>query len=112
MKISADVPAGWTLVWNPFARTTSSALSVKDAADDNVQFTDSDGHITITVPENHIVNVSAWLDADTLYAPVISATEHKEDPEGVPSASSGGCNFFSLSLALIAPLLFVKMRKL
>ena len=112
VKISADVPAGWTLVWNPFARTTSSALSVKDAADDNVQFTDSDGHITITVPENHIVNVSAWLDADTLYAPVISATEHKEDPEGVPSASSGGCNFFSLSLALIAPLLFVKMRKL
>lgn len=111
VRLSDDVPAGWTLVWNPFARTTSSALSVKDAADDNVQFTDSEGHITITVPENHIVNVSAWLDADTVYAPVISATEHKEDLEGVPSASSGGCNFFSLSLALIFPLIFVKLKR-
>ena len=111
IKISDDVPTGWTLVWNAFTRGKANALSVEDAEDDNVQFTDSDGGIIITVPENHIVNVSAWLDADTLYAPVISAVEHKEAAEGVASSSSGGCNAGMLSLALFVPIIAVILRK-
>lgn len=111
IKLSADVPTGWTLVWNAFTRETANALSVEDAQDDNVQFTDSDGKITITVPENHIINVSAWLDADVVYAPVISAVERREDVEGVPSASSGGCDSFASCLALLVPMIFVKLRK-
>ena len=99
IKISADVPTGWTLVWNLFTRGNFDALSVKDAEDDNVQFTDSDGNITLTVPENHIVNISAWLDAYTVYAPVLSAVENHESSEGIGS-SSGGCNAGLSLLAL------------
>ena len=102
VEISADVPTGWTLVWNAFTHGKVDALSLNDA-DDDVLFTDSDGRITLTVPEDHIVNVSAWLDADTTYAPVISAVETREDIEGVGS-SSGGCNagLSILALALCA----------
>ena len=100
IKLSDDVPTGWTLVWNPFKRgVEAAALSVNNAEDDNVQFTDSDGQITLTVPEDHIVNVSAWLDADTVYAPVLSAVETHENIEGVGS-SSGGCNAGLSLLAL------------
>ena len=109
VKISDDVPAGWTLVWNAFTRGKANALSIEDAEDDNVQFTDSDGGIIITVPENHIVNVSAWLDADTLYAPVISAVEHKEAPEGLAS-NSGGCSAGVLGLALLVPVVAAARR--
>lgn len=110
VKISADVPTGWTLVWNPFKRDVADALSVKDAEDDNVQFTDSDGKITLTVPENHIVNVSAWLDADTTYAPVISAVAVHEDMEGI-SSSSGGCNAGMLGLVIFVPVIAAIRRK-
>ena len=113
VKISDDVPTGWRLVWNAFTRGKANALSMEDAEDDNVQFTDSDGNIIITVPEDHTVNVSAWLDADTLYAPVISATEHKEDPEGLASSGSGGClNLSGASLlAAFIPLIALGRRK-
>lgn len=111
VRISYDVPAGWILVWNAFTRGTSDALSIKDAEDDNVQFTDSEGNVTITVPENRIVNVSAWLDANVLYAPVISAVENKEDSEGISSSSSGGCDSVSMTLALLFPLIFVSLKK-
>jgi len=110
VKISADVPTGWTLVWNAFTRGKANALSMEDAEDDNVQFTDTDGGIIITVPENHIVNVSAWLDADMLYAPVLSAVEHGEDIEGVGSSGSGGCNSVESLIAIFIPFA-LKLRK-
>ena len=110
VKISDDVPAGWTLVWNAFTRGSSDALSIKDAEDDNVQFTDQEGRIVITVPEDHVVNISAWLDADVVYAPVLSAVEKREDAEGV-SSSSGGCESFPAVFALFVPLIFVKLKK-
>ena len=112
VKLSDDVTPGWTLVWNAFTRGTAvDALSMRDAEDDNVQFTDSEGHITLTVPDNRVVNVSAWLDAGVVYAPVISAVEHRDDAEGVPSANSGGCCSFSGTLILSVPLIFVKLRR-
>ena len=112
VRISDDVPTGWTLVWNAFTRGTSvNALSMKDAEDDNVQFTDSEGRITITVPDNRVVNISAWLDAGVVYAPVLSAVEHRDDAEGVPSANSGGCDSIPLTLALLVPVIFVRLRK-
>ena len=111
VKLSADVPTGWTLVWNAFTRGTSDALSVENAEDDNVQFTDSEGKITITVPEDHVINISAWLDADTLYAPVVSAVEHREEVEGVASSSSGGCIAGGAGIVIFVPVIFVKLRK-
>ena len=111
VKLSTDVPTGWTLVWNAFTRGTSDALSVENAEDDNVQFTDSEGKITITVPEDHVINISAWLDADTLYAPVVSAVEHREEVEGVASSSSGGCIAGGAGIAIFVPVIFVKLRK-
>ena len=112
VRISDDVPAGWLLVWNAFTRGSAvNALSMRDAEDDNVQFTDSDGHITITVPDNRVVNISAWLDAGVVYAPVLSAVEHREDVEGVPSSNSGGCCSVSMTLILSVPLIFVKLRR-
>ena len=110
VKISDDVPAGWTLVWNAFTRGSTDALSIKDAEDDNVQFTDQEGRIVITVPEDHVVNISAWLDADVVYAPVLSAVEKREDAEGV-SSSGGGCDSVSSCLVLLMPLVFVKLKR-
>ena len=110
VKISDDVPAGWTLVWNAFTRGNADALSIKDAEDDNVQFTDQEGRIVITVPEDHVVNISAWLDADVVYAPVLSAVEKREDAEGV-SSSGGGCDSVSSCLVLLMPLVFVKLKR-
>ena len=103
VKISDDVPSGWFLVWNAFTRGGANrALMIENAEDDNVQFTDSDGKITITVPENHILNVSAWLDADTVYAPVISAVkEGSNEAEGV-GAGSGGCAAMTWGISVIA----------
>ena len=110
VKISPDVPAGWLLVWNAFTRNTAGALLVEDAADNNVQFYDSEGNVTIYVPENHIVNVSAWLDAGKTYAPVISAAA-STDRSGVVGSSSGGCDSFASCLMIMIPLLAHAFRK-
>lgn len=110
VKISPDVPSGWLLVWNAFTRNTAGALLVEDAADNNVQFYDSEGNITIYVPENHIVNVSAWLDAGKTYAPVISAAA-STDRSGVVGTAGGGCDSCMSCFMMIIPLFIHTFRK-
>ena len=100
VKISPDVPSGYALVWNAFTRD-SNVASVNDAADDFAVFYDADGREITTVPANHTVNVSAWLDEGKTYAPVISAVQ-SGDNSGV-GRSSGGCNsgWILLSVAVL-----------
>ena len=94
VKISPDVPSGYALVWNAFTRG-----SVNDAANDFAVFYDVDGEEITTVPANHTVNVSAWLDEGKTYAPVISAVQ-SGDVRGV-GTSGGGCNSGWVLLAVI-----------
>ena len=100
VKISPDVPSGYALVWNAFTRD-SNVASVNDAADDFAVFYDADGKEITTVPANHTVNVSAWLDEGKTYAPVISAVQ-SGDVRGV-GTSGGGCNsgWILLSVAVL-----------
>ncbi len=95
VKISPDVPAGYALIWNAFVRDNSGS----DAADDYAVFYDSDGSEINTVPENHIVKVSAYLAARKTYAPVISAVM-SGDVEPIGSYG-GGCNLGVSVLGLI-----------
>jgi len=111
VKISPDVPVGWTLVWNAFTRNTTGGLKMEDAEDDTVLFYDSEGNVIVTVPEDHIVNVSAWLDEGKNYAPIISAVHERPDPaeDAVPS-SSGGCTSFT-ALAMLIPLAVIFRKR-
>ena len=98
VKISPDVPQGYALVWNAFTRD-SNVASVNDAANDFAVFCDVNGSEITTVPANHTVNVSAWLDEGKTYAPVISAVQ-SGDVRGV-GTSGGGCNSGWAWLAVI-----------
>lgn len=98
VKISPDVPQGYALVWNAFTRD-SNVASMNDAADDFAVFYDADGREITTVPANHTVNVSAWLDEGKTYAPVISAVQ--SDDVGSVGRSSGGCNSGWVLLAVM-----------
>lgn len=93
--LSSDVPAGYALVWNAFVRGTQIPAS------DGAIFFGTDGSETLIVPENHRVSVSAYLEAGTLYAIVISAR-----PNGDPGSSSGGCGVGTLGFLLLIPLVF------
>ena len=89
VMLSSDVPAGYTLMWHPFTRNVSGS-SAEGADDDSdlATFYDTYGDITETVPANHIVNISAYLEAGKTYYPVVSVAD-KSTP-GI-SSSSGGC---------------------
>ena len=106
VKISDDVPAGYSLVWHPFTRTNTPA-EVENAANDYAVFYDSEGSIITEVPADKIVNVSAWLEAGKLYAPVISAAASGDVPSAGPSSSGGGCSSGHSWIVLLFPILMV-----
>ena len=93
IAISSDVPAGSLLVWNAFASGTTDSYS------DSAVFYDTDGQEISTVPENHIVNVAAYLETGKIYAPVISAVISEN--AGSVGSSGGGCDLGISALGLI-----------
>ncbi|MBR4197038.1 MAG: S8 family serine peptidase [Synergistaceae bacterium] len=111
VKLSDDVPAGYTLVWHPFTRSMTGAF-IEDSANDSAEFYDSDGNIITDVPANRVVNVSAWLDSGKTYAPVISAVRPGQSGYGVGS-SSGGCDSGVAGLAglMLAAVIFSVSKK-
>ena len=82
--ISRDVPTGSLLVWNAFASGET------ESDDDSAVFYDTEGREISVVPENHIVNVAAYLEAEKTYSPVISAVRNEN--VGTVGSSGGGCD--------------------
>ncbi|MBR1657954.1 MAG: S8 family serine peptidase [Synergistaceae bacterium] len=109
IHLSEDVPVGYALRWHPFTRNASGA--VEDSAESNADcdFYDSKLNPTDKVPEDRIINVGAYLEAGTTYAPVISAV-YSSDGQGV-GGSSGGCVSGLSVLAFIVPLIGALRRK-
>lgn len=105
VKLSSDVPEGYVLVWHPFTRNTSGSL-VEDSDGETATFYDTDGDITDTVPENHTVNISAYLEAGTKYYPAISAVANSTT--GGLGSSSGGCTAGISILSLLTCALFFR----
>ena len=100
--LSSDVPAGYVLVWHPFVRGSDAP------ANDESAFFTLDGQETGIVPNNHRVNVSAYLEAGKLYAPVISAVPPASG--GDPGSSGGGCQSMALGFVLCLPLIAIFRR--
>ena len=87
------------LEWHGFVRGNVSAEN------EEAMFFGADGEEMVVVPENHRVNVSAYLEAGKVYAPVISAI-----PNGDPGSSGGGCASFASGLIICLPLLIILRR--
>ena len=65
VEISADIEAGRELIW--------LACSEKPSEDDEIaEFYDIDGAEISAVPESHKITVSAWLNENIIYSPVIA----------------------------------------
>lgn len=100
VKLSADVPAGYTLKWHPFTRSMTGALvEGAEGESESAEFYDTEGNIITDVPANKTVNVSSWLEAGKTYAPVIAAVSKNPGEVGT-SSSSGGCNSGFIVIAL------------
>ena len=99
VKISDDVPVGYILKWHPFVRSADEKTT-EDTENDSAEFFDAEGNIITTVPANRIVNVSAWLEAGNIYAPVISAVRNTN--AGNVGSSGGGCDAGFAGLAVLA----------
>ncbi len=105
IKLSDDVPAGYTLKWHPFIRTATGAL-IEDSANESEsgEFYDAEGNVITDVPSDKIVNVSSWLEAGKTYAPVIAAVSKTPSSNTGVSSSSGGCNFGIAGLVILGML--------
>ena len=122
IELAENVTTGALLVWNPFARDSQVEVSAADVdSTSSVQFFDEDGNEISTVPENHIVSVSAYLEGGKTYAPVLSAEIQKGEPithtdsedqsASNPGGSSGGCSAGIYGLVFLAALgLFAKTK--
>ena len=108
IEIDAKVPAGYVLVWNAFARVSGSEIKASDERE--AMFTDESGQEITTVPNSHIINVSAYLEAGNTYAPVVSALIPDDRKVGVEN-SSGGCSVVPSILILAAFGIFVGRKK-
>lgn len=81
IEILSAVPSESVLVWNAFA-----------SGDDNsyAQFFDKDGTEIQKVPAEHVINITAYLEAGETYAPVITAIRQSQNKHEEPSNNSGG----------------------
>ena len=106
MQIDSDVPTGSVLVWNAFA----SGTSIQDNS--YADFLDVYNSAISQVPDEHRINIAAYLEAEKIYAPVITAivpssTNHDDTSES-GGGGGGGCNS-ALSGIIFAVFLARKM---
>ncbi len=66
VELDESAPTGAKLYWFAFPRNAEPSED-----DEIIDFCDSNGEDTETVPENHIVVASPWLRENVIYAPVI-----------------------------------------
>ena len=108
ITINSNVPAGYALVWNPFARVSASEMEA--SAEGEAMFMDENGREITRVQESRIIGVSAYLEAGRTYAPVISAVISEDQTSGVGN-SNGGCALFPGILLLAALGLFAGKKQ-
>lgn len=66
LNLSDDIDAGAKLFWFAFAEPEASE------DEETAEFFDDTGAEISTVPDNHIITVSAWLNKGKIYAPIIA----------------------------------------
>ncbi len=66
VALAEEAPKGGELVWFAFPRNAEAT------EDDEAVFYDAEGAEITSVPEEHKAEVSAWLNEDVTYAPVIA----------------------------------------
>lgn len=108
VKLSNDIPAGYTLVWHSF-KNEAGATEFDTADADLATFYNANGKEITTVPEDHNVNISAWLEAGT-HDPVISAVAPSAS-SNIIGSSGGGCVAGASLLAMFMPLCALIFRK-
>ncbi len=104
VSIDKGVPMGSKLLWR------SMPVNGEDVTDDDggAVFTNVEGEEISTVPSDYSVNVSSWLRADRVYAPIILARSGSTDAsvssssaETSEDSGNGGCNGGLASSALL-----------
>ena len=95
VELNDSAVAGKILEWHPFPRRSGNG--------EDAFFTDDNGDIITAVPEDKIVHVVAYLEADR-YRPVITATNASSGDGNTSSSGGGGggCSSFSGSVMLLA----------
>lgn len=98
VSIDASIPEGSYIVWHSFPYGL-------EAEDEDYSILDSSGNETITVPSDHKIKVSAFLEGGVRYEPVVTARvrieeEKTEQTEEEPREYSG-CNVSGIFGALI-----------
>ncbi|MBQ7193580.1 MAG: putative Ig domain-containing protein, partial [Synergistaceae bacterium] len=92
IRIDSRVPNGAVMVWNSFARISGSEAELSNANDNSgVQFMDKNGKEISTVPEEHVIDVSVYLEGGYTYGPVISAYVSSDNEAVGTTSGSGGC---------------------
>jgi Synergist-CTERM protein sorting domain-containing protein len=111
VSLDESVPEGATLVWHPFPLAGESgddeaeSVSLAAGGEKTAVFM-KDGEVITTVPEDHEVEVAAYLEAGD-YAPVIAAVTAPAKHGG----SGGGCDAGFGALALMAVPLVAGRRR-
>ena len=110
VDLAPEVPAGLTLVWHSFKAGDAGVASA--SAGDEAEFYDKDGQ-TYVVPEGHMIDITAHLEAGKTYAPVIAAVRETQDGDGPGDPSGGGgCNAFMPGVMVLAGIMLLdRMRK-
>ena len=96
----------------------TASVSVAADSEEAYTFLNDDGEEVTTVPDNQHVNVAAYLEPDTTYAPVITTSASSSDTDTDtdipdPGDAGSGCNAFdSLAPAMmLAVMLLAKRRR-
>ena len=102
VELSSNIPVGYALVWHPFVHTSiGSYVEASDSDTDQATFYDTEGNVIYTVPSDRTVNISAYLEAGKVYAPVVAAVSGGGNTGAHSSSGGGGCEFGLSALALI-----------
>ena len=113
VELASNIPVGYALVWHPFVHTslgTSSIIEASDSDSESATFYDTEGNVIYTVPSNRKVNISAYLEAGKIYAPVVTAVAGGGENSGAHSSGGGGgCeNGLSVLALLLCAVIFRK----
>ena len=90
VQIYPDIPSGSVLVWNAFASGNS------DYDNSYADFLDVHNSEISQVPDEYRINIAAYLEAEKIYAPVITAivpsSNNHDNTSESGGGGGGGCN--------------------
>ena len=104
VEIYSNVPAGLELVWNPFESDYLESSATKSINSNSARFYDENGNEIKTVPADHVINVSTYLEGGKIYAPVITARisrDQSNDDDETLGSSGAGCNLGTVGIIVL-----------